>query len=57
MKDKRQKVGGIGWPLLHPQLAYMLNPFGYDMWSVAFFRFADLCLIFFQFITILLFIH
>ncbi|PAV62264.1 hypothetical protein WR25_09368 [Diploscapter pachys] len=32
MKDKRQKVGGFGWPLLHPQLAYMLNPFAYDIW-------------------------
>ncbi|VDM82474.1 unnamed protein product [Strongylus vulgaris] len=33
MKDKRQKVGGIAWPLIPPQLAYLMHPFGYDMWA------------------------
>ncbi|VDL71104.1 unnamed protein product [Nippostrongylus brasiliensis] len=33
MKDKRQKVGGIAWPLIPPQLAYLMHPFGYDMWT------------------------
>ncbi|VDO77828.1 unnamed protein product [Heligmosomoides polygyrus] len=31
MKDKRQKVGGIAWPLIPPQLAYLMHPFGYDI--------------------------
>ncbi|CAD6185777.1 unnamed protein product [Caenorhabditis auriculariae] len=31
MKDKRQRVGGLAWPF-PPQLAYMLNPFAYEMW-------------------------
>ncbi|VDO39187.1 unnamed protein product [Haemonchus placei] len=33
MKDKRQKVGGIAWPLIPPQLAYLMHPFSYDMWA------------------------
>uniref|UniRef100_A0A0K0DIW3 Homeobox domain-containing protein n=1 Tax=Angiostrongylus cantonensis TaxID=6313 RepID=A0A0K0DIW3_ANGCA len=33
MKDKRQKVGGIAWPMIPPQLAYLMHPFSYDMWA------------------------
>ncbi|KJH51347.1 homeobox domain protein [Dictyocaulus viviparus] len=33
MKDKRQKVGGIAWPLIPPQFAYLMHPFSYDMWA------------------------
>ncbi|KAJ1347654.1 hypothetical protein KIN20_002777 [Parelaphostrongylus tenuis] len=33
MKDKRQKVGGIAWPMIPPQLAYLMHPFNYDMWA------------------------
>ncbi|CAI5445721.1 unnamed protein product [Caenorhabditis angaria] len=32
MKDKRQRIGGIGWPFPPQMAAYMLNPFAYEMW-------------------------
>lgn len=36
MKDKRQKMGGVPWPLMSSQIAYMLAPaFQCDFWSRA----------------------
>ncbi|CAI2349771.1 unnamed protein product [Caenorhabditis sp. 36 PRJEB53466] len=32
MKDKRQRIGGLGWPFPPQMAAYMLNPFAYEMW-------------------------
>uniref|UniRef100_A0A0M3JW28 Homeobox protein vab-7 (inferred by orthology to a C. elegans protein) n=1 Tax=Anisakis simplex TaxID=6269 RepID=A0A0M3JW28_ANISI len=37
MKDKRQKMATLHWPLVeHQMTAYMLNPFYYEAWRSSF---------------------